>query len=100
MSKSILKEFYYGNITPVERQMVNGSEVKRAAKELSSAESQLRAILQPEAIPMMERYGKAQAELSSITEAEDYIEGFKTGARFMLEILDDSHKNLRPIYDT
>ncbi len=97
MAKSILKEFYYGNITPVERQIVNGSEIKRVAKELTAAEKQLRAILQPEAIPLMERYMEAQAELTSITEAEVYIDGFKTGARFVMEILDDSHENLRPI---
>ncbi len=97
MSKSILKDFYYGNITPVERQIVNGSEIKRVAKELTAAEKQLRAILQPEAIPLMERYMEAQAELTSITEAEVYIGGFKTGARFVMEILDDSHENLKPI---
>lgn len=97
MSKSILKEFYYGNITPVERQIINGSEVKRVAKELDAAENQLRAILQAEAIPLMEHYGKLQVELASITEAEAYIDGFKTGARFVMEILDDTHENLKPI---
>ncbi len=97
MSKSILKEFYYGNITPVERQIVNGSEVKRVAKKLEEAENQFRTILQPEAIPLMERYGKLQIELASITEAEAYVDGFKTGAQFVLEILDDSHENLKPI---
>jgi len=100
MAKNILKEFYYGNITPIERQMVNGSEIQLAAKELETAESQLRAILQPEAIPLMERYAKAQANLSYITEAENYMDGFKTGARFMMEVLDDSHENLKPINDT
>ncbi len=97
MSKSILKEFYYGNFVPTERQMINGFEAKKAAQELVAAENQLSAIIQPEAIPLMERYGKAQAKLTSITEAEVYIDGFKTGARFVMEILDDSHENLRPI---
>ncbi len=97
MSKSILKEFYYGNIIPTERQMVNGSEVKRVAEELTEAGNQLRAILRPEVVPLMERYEKAHADLNAITDAENYIDGFKTGARFMLEILDDSHENLKPI---
>ena len=26
-----------------------------------------------------------------------YIDGFKTGARFMMEILDDARENLKPI---
>ncbi len=97
MLKSILKELYYGNIVPVERQMINGSEIKQAAKELTAVENQLRAILQPESIPLMERYGKTQAELASLTEAEACVDGFKTGARFVMEILDDSHENLKPI---
>ncbi len=90
MAKSILKEFYYGNVVPAERQLINVSEIRRAAKELDAVENQLRAILQPEAIPLMERYGKLQSELSSLTEADSYVDGFKTGARFMMEILDDS----------
>ncbi len=97
MAKSILKEFYYGNITPVERQIINISEIRRAAKELDVVENQLRAILQPEAIPLMERYGKVQAELASLTEADSYVNGFRTGARFMLEILDDSPESIVPI---
>ncbi len=90
MAKSTLKEFYYGNVVPAERQLINVSEIRRAAKELDAVENQLRAILQPEAIPLMERYGKLQSELSSLTEADSYVDGFKTGARFMMEILDDS----------
>ncbi len=90
MAKSTLKEFYYGNVVPAERQLINVSEIRRAAEELDAVENQLRAILQPEAIPLMERYGKLQSELSSLTEADSYVDGFKTGARFMMEILDDS----------
>ncbi len=97
MYKSILKEFYYGNVVPVERQIINVSEIKRAAKQLDTVENQLRAILQPEAIPLLERFGKLQSELSSLTEADSYVDGFKTGARFMLEILDDSPESIKPI---
>jgi len=100
MKNQTIKSFYYGNLIPNERQMINGSEIRRVAKELDTAENQLRAILQPEAIPMMERYGKLQAEMASLTEADSYVDGFKTGARFMLEILDDSHENFKPIYET
>ncbi len=96
MAKSILKEFYYGNLIPNKRQMINVSEIRRTAKELETVEKQLRAMPQPEAIPLMERYGKVQAELASLTEADSYVDGFKTGARFMLEILDDSPENIKP----
>ncbi len=97
MKNQTIQDFYYGNLIPNERQIINGFEIRRVAKELDTAENQLRAILQPEAIPLMERYGKLQAELASLTEADSYVDGFKTGARFMLEILDDSYENVKSI---
>ena len=33
----ILKEFYRGNLSPADRQMVKGSEIARAVDELSKA---------------------------------------------------------------
>ncbi len=97
MVNGILKDFYYGNLIPTERQMVHGSEVMRISEELTTIEKQLHAILSPEGISLMKRYEKAHATLNAITDAENYIDGFKTGARFMMEILDDSHENLKPI---
>ncbi len=91
MSKNILREFYYGNIIPIERQIIQGSELSQAAKELAIASEQLRAKQQPEAIPILERYTKANAELNALSEVEIYSDGFKTGARFMMEILSDSN---------
>ncbi|AOV98922.1 hypothetical protein DCWBC2_0249 [Dehalococcoides mccartyi] len=35
--------------------------------------------------------------LDSITAEENYIDGFKTGARFVLAIMDDLHGDTRPV---
>ena len=53
--------------------------------------------LPPEFQPLLDRLIKAQGDMDGIVAETSYIDGFKTEARFMLEILDDAHKNLKPI---
>ncbi len=77
--------------------MMKGSEVKRVAAELSKAEKLLLEAAGEDMASLLDRYVKAQSQLNSITAEANYIDGFKTGARFMLEILDDTHENLEPI---
>lgn len=97
MANETLKAFYYGNLSPSEKQMVRGSKTARLVKELSDAEHQLDQSLPEELLPMLNRLTKAQQELDSIVAETSYIDGFKTGARFMMDILDDGHENLKPI---
>lgn len=97
MANQTLKKFYYGKLHPSERRMVHGSEVARIAKELSDAEAELSRSLLPELQPVLDRFAKAQNDLDSIMAETSYIDGFKTGARFMMEILDDARENLKPI---
>ena len=80
-----------------ERSGVHGSDVARAVAELSEAEDRLAQVLPPELQSLMECVAKAQGKVDIIMAEASYIDGFKTGARFMLEILDDSHENLKPI---
>lgn len=97
MYNRTLKSFYHGNLTPIDQQMVHGSDVARAVAELSEAEDRLAQVLPPELQSLMECVAKAQRKVDIIMAEASYIDGFKTGARFMLEILDDSHENLKPI---
>lgn len=93
----ILKEFFHGNLTPADRQMIHGSAAARAVTELSDAENRLTQALPPELQPLMERMTKAQGKVDVIMAEVNYIDGFKTGARLVMEILDDTHENLKPI---
>ena len=94
---SILKDFYCGNLNPAERQMIQGSEIARAVDELSKASTALEQSLTPELLPILKRLTDAQTELNGITAETYYIDGFKTGARFMLAVYDNSYENLKPI---
>lgn len=93
----ILKEFYHGNLSPADRQMVHGSDAAHAVAELSDSENLLTQALPEELRPLLERMMKAQGKVDIITAETNYIDGFKTGARFVMEILDDTHENLKPI---
>ena len=97
MNNQVLKNFFHGNLSPVDRQMVHGSDAARVVAELSDAENQLAQVLPPELQSFWNRVTKAQGKVDVIMAEASYIDGFKTGARFILEILDDVHENLKPI---
>ena len=97
MTNQTLKAFYYGNMIPCERRMVRGSEAASVVKELSDADKLLSQSLPPELRPVLDRLVKAQGDLDSLVAETSYIDGFKTGARFMLEILSDAGGDLKPV---
>lgn len=94
---NILKEFYCGNLAPADRQMVKGSEIARALKDMDKAATVLEQSLAPELLSALRRLMDAQITLNALTAETYYIDGFKTGARFMLAIQDDICENLEPI---
>ncbi len=97
MKNTTLKEFYYGNLAPADRQMIKGSEISHVTAELAKVEKLLLEAVGEDAPPLLKRYEKAQSALNSMTAEASYIDGFKTGARFLMEVLDDAHENLEPI---
>lgn len=47
--------------------------------------------------PLMDRFMKVQGKVDVVMAETNYISGFRTGARFMMEILDNTHENLKPL---
>ena len=77
--------------------MVKGSEIARAVDELSQIETKLEQSIAPELLPLLRQLAHTQTMLNGITAEIYYVDGFKTGARFMLAVHDDAHENLKPI---
>lgn len=94
---NILKDFYRGNLSPADKQMVKGSEMARAMDELSKAEEVLAQTIPSETQPILKRLTEAQITLNDLTAEAYYVDGFKPGAKFMLAIHDDTSENLKPI---
>ena len=94
---SILKDLFHGNLSPVNRQMVRGSEIAHIVNELADAEALLEHALTPELLPALKRLTDVQTALNALTAEVYYIDGFKTGARFIMDIQDDTCENLEPV---
>ena len=98
--RSIIREFYLGNIAPDVTVIKQTSELKKAAQEMSDAESFLREHLDGECLAALERLVSAQSTSNTITVQERYMDGFRTGAKFMLDILVGESENLAPLVQT
>ena len=70
-----IKELYYGNIHPYEREIKKDSEIDRLAK------------------LVLELFGKlkdAWSELTCLNECENFINGFRLGVRLTAESLQET----------
>lgn len=96
--RSIIKEFYLGNITPNEAQMRSSSEMAKATAVLAETDHYLRAKLDGDCLTALERMVSAQTDLVAITAEEYFVNGFRCGARFMLDILFGEGENTHPLF--
>ena len=93
--RKTLKDFYYGNLTPGDQDMVVGSELKRAVDRITRCEQQLTERLgEPEQL-LLNELVSAQHIADSITAEENFILGFRLGVRMMAECMDDNDGNIR-----
>ena len=85
---SILNEFFYGNLTPYEydqskETMTLNAEVLKKESDLLDRLSERDAEMKAALDKLIQR----RMSLTALSERDAYIEGFKAGARFILEIL-------------
>ena len=93
--RNVLKDFYYGNITPGEKEMRPGSELQRAVNTAARCESQLTEGLDEVGLALLTNLVKAQHEIDSITAVENFILGFRLGIRMMAECMDDNDGDIK-----
>ena len=85
----ILEEFWYGNIHPTERKIVPNSKVDKLLELVVKNEQQLIDLLSEQERAAFQEFRNVQDELSGVNECESFTLGFRLGARFMLEIMED-----------
>ena len=93
--RKVLEDFYYGNITPGEKEMRPGSKLQRAVDTAAQCESQLAERLDEVNQALLTKLVKAQHEIDSITATENFILGFRLGTRMMVECMDDNDGDIR-----
>ena len=93
--RKILKDFYYGNITPSEKDVQAGSKLHRAVDTAARCESQLAEGLDEVKQTLLTKLVKAQHEIDCITAVENFILGFRLGVRMMAECMDGNDGDIR-----
>lgn len=93
--RKTLEDFYYGNISPNEQQMAPGSELKRAVDRVAHYENQLTEILDETGQTLLTKLIRSQHEIDSITALENFILGFRLGAKIMLECMEENDGDIR-----
>ena len=81
--RKTLEDLYFGNISPNEQQMAPDSELKKAVDRVTRYESQLTEQLGEDEQTILTKLIRSQHEIESITALENFILGFRLGARIM-----------------
>ena len=83
----MLSELWYGNIEPQDRTIPRNSEHKKLLSKICEYEEKFRGIFSPEQQKDFEDYENATISVSAISEEASFVEGFRLGAKIMLEVL-------------
>lgn len=82
---NIIENFYYGNLEPQEINSELTPKLKRELSNLTDKEEQLTARLNGEDKELFQNYVSAYIELSTSSNADSFISGFRLGAKFTYE---------------
>ena len=80
-----IRELFYGNIHPFERDIQKDSEADELNKLIIRHDAALKATLNEQEAQILEKLKDALTEQSSLSECEGFINGFRLGVRLMVE---------------
>lgn len=83
----IIKEIFYGNIHPNDREVSKGSESDRLIKLIIRYDENLISTLDDGQKEIYEKLRSALSELSCLNECEGFVSGFRLAAQIMLDAL-------------
>lgn len=95
--RKTLEDLYYGNIRPYESKINAGSELQRMIQRVDKCEALLSERLDKSGRHTLETLASAYQEINSITAVENFIIGFRLGARLIIECMDDSGGNIQEV---
>lgn len=82
--KSILKQFYYGNITPCENTAID-TRLHKILSDLDSLENELLEE-SPELKELFKQFSDKNSRLAGIEIENAFCKGFRLGALFMIDV--------------
>ena len=87
---SLLEEFWYGNIEPMEYDTSSCKEYKKLLELICRNEEKLRATMTDEQKELFEKYTDCVREYQTIADFLLFQNSFKSGARMIVEIMRDN----------
>lgn len=84
----ILEEFWYGNIEPTEYD-TSSTEFKKLLELICKNEETLKSTMTDEQKELFKKHSDCMHEYQAITACLIFQNGFKLGARMMLEVMED-----------
>ena len=83
--RSIIEELYYGNICPMDRQIVKGGDYSHLLHLLTRNEDSLTETLTQAQQETFEKFKDCASELGDKNEMMSFVLGFKLGMRLAVE---------------
>ena len=82
-----IRELFYGNIHPFERDVPKNSEGDRLNQLINRHTATLKSTPNDQGTQILEKLKDALSEQSSLCECEGFINGFRLGVRLMAEAI-------------
>ena len=95
--RNILEDLYYGNITPGAQQITPNSELKRVTDRVARFENKLADRLDEDGQTILTKLIESRDEIESITARENFILGFRLGAKITMECMDENDGDIREV---
>lgn len=95
--RNMLEELYFGNINPNDQTFIRDSAYGKAVQTMSENEDKLIELLDGKQKKLFLDLVNAQGTVNGTTAVENYINGFRLGAKIALEIMSDEDGCLRDI---
>ena len=86
---SILEQFWRGNLAPGEGRYRHDATYSESFRMEEEGEKYLNQTLAPEERKIFQKYVAARHKLADRDSCDNFIEGFRLGAKFMLEVLEE-----------
>ena len=85
--RSILEEFWYGNVYPPDKNLNATDEAKELSGYIANHYESLHATLTENQKEIFEKFNDCYSELTGINEREIFIYAFRLGAKVAIEVM-------------
>ena len=92
-----IKDLYCGNIRPVERRFLQGTQYAKSLQVLCENERKLSPNLHEEQLKLFNEILDLEEKINSITEEENFKIGFRLGVHMMWDIFNEDESVFRKI---